>query len=82
MLVFPKVKTYKQGIKLKLFSFGMIYVLISTCPIIRNSELCKLFQDKIIAQVNFRNYIINLGTLLSLEQRYWYKCPCTHRHIN
>lgn len=60
----------------------MIYVLISTCPIIRNSELCKLFQDKIIAQVNFRNYIINLGTFPSLEQHYWYKCSCTHRHIN
>lgn len=34
---------YKQEIKLKLFSLGMIYVLISTCPIIRNFELRKYF---------------------------------------
>lgn len=32
ILLFPKVKAYKQGIKLKLFSFGMIYALIFTCP--------------------------------------------------
>lgn len=43
ILLLPKVKTYKQEIKLKLFSFAMIYVLIFTCPIIRNVELCKCF---------------------------------------
>jgi hypothetical protein len=51
ILLFPKVKIYKQGIKLKLLNFfGMIYVLIFTCPIIRNFELFSFFKIKLLPE--------------------------------